>query len=178
MAVVFNKFILILAIFMVPQVSHGEYDLTGISRSVFNFSQQQHVIAKQNLENAINNCDGKRKLIPSSLIIPLGMSMDEIKVALFVLNSRAENICESGTREKLFYTSGIHRVVSKHYGVSSGDAMDYTEELMLSQHWKKLEFEVKYLSLNENIRKKLEAIEELKSPFLIFKTIDEIKAAN
>lgn len=177
MAARFNKFILVVSLFIISQSSFGGSDLTDISESAFNISLQQYDLAKENLENAIENCDRKRKTIPSSLITPLGMNIDEIKITLFVLNGRAEKICEGGARERFFYTSSIHREVSKYYGLSAGDASDYTEGLMFSQHWKKLEFEAKYLGIRKNIRKKLESIEELNIPFLIFQTIDDIEEA-
>ncbi|MBL1260981.1 MAG: hypothetical protein COB33_010675 [Thiotrichaceae bacterium] len=176
MAAAFNKLILIFLLFVVSQSSFGGgASLSSISESAFNISLQQYDLAKEELENAIENCDKKRKPVPPSLITPLEMNINEIKVALFVLNSRAEKVCEGGTRENFFYIAGIHREVSKYYGLSAGDASEHTEDLMFSQYWKKLEFEAKYLAINENVRRKLEAIDALKSPFLIFQTIDDIE---
>jgi len=178
MAAGFNKLILIFLLFVVSQSSFGGSALSNISESAFNISLQQYDLAKEELKNAIENCDKKRKPVPPSLITPLEMNINEIKVALFVLNSRAEKVCEGGTRENFFYIAGIHREVSKYYGLSAGDASEHTENLMFSQYWKKLEFEAKYLAINEDVRKKLEAIEALKFPFLIFQTIDEIEEVN
>jgi len=102
------------------------------------------------------------------------MDIEEIKIALFVLNNRAEVICENSAREKLFFVAAIHRQTAKHYGKNAGSASEYSEDLMFSYQWNKLEFESKYLLIDKYVRSKLEAIDELKIPFSIFKTIDEI----
>ena len=163
---------------MVSQFSHGESDLTGISASAFNISQLRYARAHDNFESAIAKCRKKRKSIPASLITPLGMTLDEVKAALFILNHRAVNICEGDKLEKFLYAAAVHRVISKYYGVNAGTAGKYTDDFIFTRHWTTLEFEVKYLNIDENIREKLESIEELKSPFLIFQTLDEIKEAD
>ncbi len=172
MAAMFNKHVLFVAAFFVPLVSVGCASLTVSSGGAFDISLNRYESEKNQLESAIKRCDEKRDVVPALLISPLKMTVNEVKTALFVLNSRAEEACEGDARLRFFYASGVHRQVAKHYGLSAGDAEDYTEDLMFSQDWKKLEFEAQYLDIDENIRHKLEAIEELKVPFMVFETID------
>jgi len=170
-----NRFILFSVFFIWSHASLGGEEFSEISELAYKISENRYELAKNNLENAIEICDKKRKTVPPSLISPLGMEMNEIKTALFVLNGRAEEVCEGEARLNFFYVSGIHRQVSKYYGLSPGDAENYTEDLLFSQEWKKLEFEAKYLNINKDTRQKLEAIEELKVPFKIFQTIDGLE---
>ncbi len=76
------------------------------------------------------------------------------------------------TREHFFFTAAIHRQVAKYFDKHAGSALDYNEESLLSHYGQKMEFEAKYLLLDKNVRKYLESINELKTPFLVFETID------
>ena len=172
-----GKFILMVFFLIAPLSNFARDDLPDISESAFNISLQKFKLAEKQLESAIANCTKNSKPVPVSLITPLGMNIDAIKIALFVLNDRAEATCEAGAREKFFFAAAIHREVARHYQKNAGDAVEYTEDLMLSHYWKKLEFEAKYLDIDEDIRTQLEAIEELKVPFLIFATLDQVEGA-
>ena len=177
MAVTLNKIILLMFFFLLSNISFGGEKNTELSNMAFNLSKKKYESARLNLENAIRNCEKNRSIVPSKLILPLKLKYDELKIALFVLNNRAEEMCEGDARNIFHYMSAKHRQVSKYYDFSSGDAKDYTEELMFSSEWKKLEFEAKYYSIDRSIRAKLESIEELKVPFQLFKTLDELSSA-
>ena len=171
-----NKLIFAIIVIVTSTTSYAGGNLNNISEASLQISLQNYETAKNRLEHAIERCEKKRKTISKSLISPLSLELDQIKVALFVLNSRAENFCEEGARETFFVAASIHREVSRHYGVSAGDALDYTEDLMFDRHWRKFEIEAEYLLIDEGKRKTLESIEELKVPFLVLETLELIES--
>jgi hypothetical protein len=176
-AVTFNRILLIVCMLVVSSSCSGENDTAGIATLSHELSLASFEKAKRELENAIEACDRNRKIVSPSLITPFGMDIKDTQLALYVLNRRAEEACENGARERLFYAANKHIKVAEHYGLKAGDAQDYSGDLLFLRHWEFLELEVKYLKLNEETRSGLESISELQEPFFLFKTVDGIKAS-
>jgi hypothetical protein len=172
MAAVFNSFIIICLSFSIFSACAQEDSQSSIPDAAYNIALQQYQAAKHSLEAAIIRCESGRKPIPAEMIIPLGLTAEQMKVALYTLNSHAETRCENGTREALFYAAGIFRATAKRYGKDPGDALQYDEENMLSHIWKQLEFEAEYLLIDEDTRSALESMEATQVPFKIFETLD------
>lgn len=177
MAAILNKYVKILLVFIVfpslscaDQIHAPQEQLNSYQISLKRF--EKHKLA---LENAITMCGKNRQVIDRSLLEPLGLDLSELKIALFVLNQRAEALCENDLREKFFYTAAIHRQVAHSYGVKAEDAENYREELLLVSARKKMDYEADYLSIDKKSRLKLESISELKSPFLILETIQQFE---
>jgi hypothetical protein len=174
MAAVLNSLFGACLVFSVFTACAKEEVQSSVTVDAYNIARDQYERAKHELEEAIARCDIGRKSIPAYTISPLGLTMDQAKVALFVLNARAELRCEKGTREGLFYAAGIYRATAKHYGRDSGDAVQYDEEKMLSHVWMQLEFEAEYLLIDKEVRATLESLEATQVPFKIFETLDGI----
>jgi len=172
MAAAFNNLLAICLVFSTFTSSAGDDDPLAIADTAYTIALQQYQSAKQALEEAIDRCESGRKAIPVDLISPLGMTPDQIKVSLYVLNARAEARCENGNRERFFYAASSFREVAKHYGKDSTDALQYNETQMLSHLWQQLEFEAKYLRISAEIRSSLEKMEVLQVPFKLFETLD------
>ena len=170
MAVVSNKFILLLTIFLLfsctSHAQQSEFDVYQLSLA--NFTKD-----KSRLEQVIENCNKNRKTVKRSVLEPLNLSTAELKVALFVLNERATARCENGLRERLFYSAAVHRQVSQYYQKDPGDAAGYKESIMLIAERGKLDFEIKYSSIDESLKTSLENIAELKTPFLVLETLEQ-----
>jgi hypothetical protein len=100
------------------------------------------------------------------------MTLDQIKVALYLLNARAVARCEKGTREHFFYTAGVYRAVASHYGKDPGDALQYNDAQMLSHVWQQLSSKrnicVSILKQGPRWRR----WKPLQVPFKIFETLD------
>lgn len=129
---------------------------------------------KDALEKKLAQCEKNRDIIDLSLLAPLNLTKEQLKIALFVLNDRAERFCEGSLRERFFYSAATHRQVAKSYKLDAGEALEYTEDLLLLGANKKLEFEANYLLLDQKSRSRLEGIRELKVPFLLLETIDQL----
>jgi hypothetical protein len=174
MAAIFNSLLVICLAFSTFTTSAREDSHASIEDAAYNIALQQYQSAKHALEKAIIHCENGRKPIPVDVISPLGLTTKQLKVALFILNSRAELHCEKGTREALFYAAGVYRATAKHYGKDPGDALQYDEDNMLSHVWKKLEFEAEYLRIDKETRFTLESMEATQVPFKIFETLDDL----
>jgi len=175
MVAISNKLIFAILFLVVSVSGYADSNLSSTSEAAHNMSFQEFEMAKNRLESAIERCDKKRKAVPASSITPLGLELDQIKAALFALNSYAEERCEDGAREAFFVAASIHREVSRRYGISAGEALEYTEDLMFSHYWRTLEIEAEYLRIEEKKRIMLENLEELKIPFLILETVELIE---
>lgn len=174
MAAIFNSFLVACLVFSTFTACAREGSHTSIADAAYNIALQQYQSAKHALEDAITRCESGRKSIPADMISPLNLTTEQLKVALFILNARAESRCEKGTREALFYAAGVYRAAAKHYSKDPGDALQYDEENMLSHIWKQLEFEAEYLRINKEARLTLESMEATQVPFKIFETLDDL----
>jgi len=153
---------------------------SGVSEEVpdaYRLSLQDFEHKKNRLESKINECEKRRIVVDVALLKPLGLTLEEYKKALFVLNDRAEKNCESGLREQFFYAAAIHRQVARAYNLDAGEAAEYSEEIFLLSAKKKMEYEASYARLDEQKRNALESMPELNLPFLLLDTIDKLKTS-
>ncbi len=172
MAVAYNKYYIFAALLAFSNLAYGNDSLINTHKTPFDISLERYESAKLKLETAMEECSKNRAPVPLKIFDKIEKNIEDIKTALFVLNDRAEVNCEKETREHFFFTAAIHRQVAKYFDKHAGSALDYNEESLLSHYGQKMEFEAKYLLLDKNVRKYLENINELKTPFLVFETID------
>jgi hypothetical protein len=173
MAAAFNSLLAICLVFSTFSSCAKESN-PAIEDDAYTIALQQYQSAKLALEQAVTRCESGRQSVPAEKISPLGLTSEQMKVALYTLNARAEARCEKGLREQFFYTASVYRMTAKHYGRDPGDAVQYNEEEMLSHLWRQLEFEAKYLRIDKEVRSALENMEALQVPFKIFETLDNL----
>jgi predicted alpha/beta hydrolase len=175
MAATFGRLTIILTLWLVAvgPLCASE-DMSGLSRDAVEISYSAFDRSKSELEAVIERCDKNREPVSSTVLSSLGLSQQQLKTALFVLNSRAEAGCEGGAREKLFFTASAHVAVAGHYRIDAKDAVDYAGDLLFVRQWQRMEYEAAYLRLDARIREKLEAIDAMKVPFDIFRTLDAL----
>lgn len=175
MAALCNELRVVVLLFLLFGVVSCGVASTDVADATVEISLSHFKQAEKELEDAIVQCDALRRPLPPSIFKRLNMSVEDVKVALYVLNRRAEDACENGARERLFLAAHAHSSVAKHYGVGAGDAGRYTDDTLYAMHWSRLEYEAKYSRLGKQIRDALESADELKVPFDIFRTLDAIE---
>ena len=150
---------------------------TNIGNEVVSLSLKKYRLAEKEYENKLKLCEKNVKVIPLQLIDKLGLSSEQEKIdALSTLSYRALESCLNGTEERFFRAAAIYREVAKKYKLTIDNASWYTEDFMYSHYWSRLEREVRYMKIDQNIRSKIEQINDLKAPFDLIKTIEGIRS--
>lgn len=174
MAVKYNQYIIVFFLLLHSFNSNAEKILTNEEKSIVDLSLEKFTLSKQAYETLLLTCEKSEKIIPSSLLIPLDLTVEELKTALFILSERANSTCYHGTDGRLLIDSAIHRATAKKYSIDAGKASIYDGNTLFSHHSRSLRREVKYLQINKNTRIKLESIKELQAPFLVIETLNRI----
>lgn len=146
------------------------------SEQALTLALQRFESDKKALEERIEHCEAQKEGVPPEVFNDLNLSKKHLKIALFVLASKAEDHCEGETRARFVMSAEIYRATAEHYAQKSTPATPYTEGELFGHYWKRLEFEAQYLAIDEEARNKLEAIPETKKPFDLIKTLEGIGA--
>ena len=176
MVVIFNKLIRALAVFFIFFLGSIASTLASDAKKPKAYQLSLNIFQqdKKLLEDTILLCEKNRKVLRPSLLESVNLNKEQLKTALFVLNDRAESRCEQGRREQFFYSAAIHRQVAKFYNLDAGEALNYTEDLLLISAAKKMDYKSSYLQLDQDTRTLLESIPELQVPFLLLDSIEAL----
>lgn len=151
--------------------SYATENINSFELKSFELSLKNFELAKTNLENKIEECEKKKIIVPETIFRGLILTKEEWKIALYVLSSRAEDVCELGKRGDCVIAASIYRTTAKHYNRDAKSATPYSEDLLFGHYWKKLELEAQYLNIPNKKRKKLEKIPQFQKPFYLFETL-------
>lgn len=169
-----NIFFFGVVIILYMGVCYGGSDDKNNEYNALNLSMNNFKKAKIELEKQIEKCDRNKTGISKNVLKDIKLTDDEWKISLFVLSSKAEDICERGTRGDFVIAVSIYRETAKHYGKKATLTDPYSENMMFGHYWKKLEMKAKYLNIPEKKRKKLESISKFSKPFHLFKTLTNL----
>ena len=140
----------------------------------FELSLKKFEIAKANLEKKIEECEKKKVIVSENVFKGLDLTKEEWKIALYVLNDRAEDACEEGKRGEFVIATSIYRTTAKHYKLKATFASAYSEDLLFGHYWMKLESEALYLNISSKKREMLEKISQFQKPFHLFKALSTL----
>ncbi len=178
MAVDLTRIIIILLLLSSNTYSQDEPEF--YEKRALELAQHRFEIAKNSLNQKINECEKIKTVVPSSLLIPINLTMKELKIALFVLNNRAEDLCEKDMRGNFVIATSIYRTTAEHYRQKGKEkeslTLPYSEDLLFGHYWGKLELEAQYLEIDTKKRIIMENISQLKKPFHLFETLSKMES--
>ena len=155
-----------------------------IEQRVLKLVSERFVQAHNDLEKTIEACDDKRIVVPAHSFSSVSLTDRELKTALLVFHTKAEDACYEGSKAKFVMALGIYNTTVAHYGKTTEELgvsyspgyspENYSEELLFGHYWRQLEAEAKYLTISKDKRAILESIPALQQPFYLFKTLSEL----
>jgi len=175
MAVGFNKYTIgFFLIFCSSIVIAGENKIE-LEKKIMSIALKEFLSAKKAAENIINHCEkiGENIVIPRSSVLSIGISLRDLEISLYYLNSKARDNCEGSYLAQFHVSASRYRATAKHYDREAKEALPYTEEKLHGSTWREFRIKLDYYGIEASKRKALENITEFKKPFNLHKTLDE-----
>jgi hypothetical protein len=129
------------------------------------------------LEARIAQCTSmQRRSVSVEAFQRFGLTLAELETALYVLAERAVEACEAPAKGQLLIDLNTYRAVAARQGTALQDTAINIEARLFSEAWRRIEREATvYRHLPESVRRRLEALPEVQTPFDFFQALEEIR---
>jgi hypothetical protein len=166
----FNK--IILFGFLLSASLHAVEPVVLLSKLKFEKSLKDY-------ENKISICSkGDNLAIPLDDLKPLKFTRNDWITVLIHLSRKSFDACVYDEKANFTIASNSYIAVSKHFKNNYSDIDIYEGTRPFSNVYSDLEYEVKYLQIDQNLRNYLSKIESLKHAFDPSKTLDLIEKSD
>ena len=173
---IFNKYIIGVFLVFCSFIVIAEGDKIEFERKIMSIALKEFLDAKEAAEKIIESCEekGKNIVIPRSSVMSIDVSSRDLEISLYYLNRKARDDCEGSYLAQFYVSASRYRATAKHYGREAKEALAYTEENLYGSSWREFRIKSDYYAIEASKRKALESIVELKKPFNLHKTLNEL----
>ena len=116
-------------------------------------------------------CTNKTNILVSNTFDKLNLTQEQINIVLRYKNTNAFVFCSNDARLQYYRAALLLRTYSDKFTKT----VDASDELISYHDIKLIELDKKYISINQNIRFKIDKIETLNKPFNLIESFDSTK---
>ncbi|PPE66787.1 hypothetical protein [Caldimonas caldifontis] len=149
----------------------------ALANSAVELAAQRFEQSYRALEARTAQCTSmQRRSVSVEALRRFELTPEELEIALYVLAERAVEACEAPAKGQLLIDLNTYRAVAARQGTALQDTAINIEARLFSEAWRRIEREATaYRHLPEGVRRRLEALPEVQTPFDFFQALEEIR---